>query len=359
MANRKTWIIILLVILIAVGLAILSFFLFRYFLPELPETHSETQEYVFVDDPDSTLYVSQNEGELWRGISDVRISVGLIHADVARSRFLVGATDNGLWYVDMKKTDVMREISSTAKLVDVESREQSKDIIAATLSNGRGYVVRMNDQNFEELFFAPLERDSVGTIAVDDFQQGVIYAGAGKELYISEDNGMTWRIFHQFRRKITQVILHPNVAGWCLVSLENGDLYRSSDFGSTWEEISKGLSRLKGSKKNQRIISVKSASAFYVTSDFGLLRSLDNASSWQDIPLLVPSGSLPIIGFAVHPNKPNTLFVSAANQLYKSEDGGRTWKGILFSEKSAINIISISPVHPYTLLVGFTRPRRF
>jgi len=75
--------------------------------------------------------------------------------------------------------------------------------------------------------------------------------------------------------------------------------------------------------------------------------------------LIVPPNSLPVIGFAAHPANRNILYVSASSQLYKSLDGGTTWKGMLFPDKGSITAIAIDPTHPEVIVIGFAPLKRF
>lgn len=367
--NHKKGIIIVLVIIGIIGVVAASYTLFKYFLPDRKDADTATNKEMetVTDDPASTLYVSDDEGESWRGVLGARFSVSRIFASSAASRLFFGTNNNGIWYADSASLytvgqleDSNGRISSAAPVFDIAVSGTSENVYSVLQSGGRGYVVKIADNGkFQELFFAPLENAPVRAIALDMFASGTLYAGAGKQLYISENGGDTWRIFHQFPQEIAQVLVHPHIAGWYLVSMRNGSVYRSSDYGETWEDISARFSKFKGFRKNQRFYAEKLTNALYLTSNHGLLKSLDYGTSWQDISLIVPPESLPILGFAAHPTKPNVLFVSASSQLYKSEDGGRTWKGKLFSDKGSISVIAIDPARPHVVLIGFTLQKQF
>ncbi|TSC72045.1 MAG: hypothetical protein G01um101470_431 [Parcubacteria group bacterium Gr01-1014_70] len=357
--NQTKIIITLSIVCAILVVALMSYFLFQYFRPTEESAPSEKKEADRVDDPESTIYMSADGGETWRGISGARFPVTFITAERGRSRFLIGAADEGMWQLDAEEFDQVEELSESLRVFDADVRMRSQDAYLALETEGRGYVMKLVGTEFKELFFAPLESSPVRAVATDPFAADTIYAGAGTALYISEDDGDTWRTLHQFRKKIQDVHVHPHIAGWYLVTTESGDMFRSSDYGGSWEDISRGFSKFKDARKNQQVRVDPVTNTFYLTSDYGLLRSLDNAATWQEVPLLVPPDSLPILGFAVHPAKPHVLYVSAASQLYKSEDGGRTWSGSLFSEKGTIRVITFSPSPPYYLLLGFSPPSRF
>lgn len=363
--DRKKIITISLIIIGCIGVVLFGYVLFKYFLPDRKDAdiNANVEIEVATDDPASTVYVSDDEGESWRGVSGARFSISRISASSAASRLFFGTNNNGIWYADSTSLHTVRQmedpkgrISSSAPVFDIAVSGASGDVYSALQSGGRGYIIKITDDGtFQELFFAPLEKAPVRAIALDMFASGTLYAGVGKHLYISENGGDTWRIFHQFPQEIAQVLVHPHIAGWYLVSTRKGSVYRSSDQGETWEDISARFSKFKGFRKNQHFYAEKLTNALYLTSNNGLLRSLDYGASWQEIFLLVPPESLPILGFAAHPMKPNILFVSASSQLYKSEDGGRTWKGTLFSDKGSISVIVIDPAHPAVVVIGFAK----
>lgn len=352
--------IIVFVVLGIITVVMLFLAAFRFFAPGRGISDETAEEGTIINDPASNIYVSEDSGATWRGLAGGQFSVFHLQFDVAGSRLLVGTQEHGLWYAksdDLKKLTPLADdkniVPADATIFAIARSARSPVMYVALRYNDRGYVYALTDFRFTELFFAPLEDTPVRTLVLDPFRADRIFAGAGMGLYASDDDGKTWRILYRFRREIASIIANPQISGMYVVSTRAGDMFRTADHGETWEDITKSISKFKGSRANQHAFIDVSTGALYLTSDHGLIVSSDNGDTWEDIPLIVPPDSLPLIGFAVHPMQGNVLYVSAASQLYKSENGGRTWSGMQFPDKGSITAIAIHPTRPNVIVIGF------
>ncbi len=97
----------------------------------------------------------------------------------------------------------------------------------------------------------------------------------------------------------------------------------------------------------------------------GVYRSLDAGKTWQHVGL---KDTQSIGRVAVHPTDPMTVYVAALGHLwgpnkergvYKSTDGGATWKQVLFiNEDTGISDVAIDPQSPNTLYAAAYQRRR-
>jgi photosystem II stability/assembly factor-like uncharacterized protein len=90
-------------------------------------------------------------------------------------------------------------------------------------------------------------------------------------------------------------------------------------------------------------------------------------AKWESVgPAPIPNGQTSpstavsgrTISIAVHPTNPNTAYVGTANGgVYRTTDGGTTWKPIFDSAQSlAVGAIAIVPSEPTTIFVGTGEP---
>lgn len=353
-----------LVILGVIALGMLFLAAFRFFAPDEDSSASKDPENAAVtNDTDSSLYVSEDGGASWRGIPGARFSPFHLLFDASGKQLLIGTQKTGLWraptdtYADVSQyKDKGGMVLPEATVFDIALSDVSPTRVYAALRyNEQGYLVTLTDSSFTELFFAPLEDTPVRKIVIDPFAADRIIIAAGSGFYQSSNAGETWEAIYRFRNTIMDILTHPHVPGQFFVTTERGQLFRTSDYGKTWKEFTRSLSKFKGARNNQHLFVDSSSGILYLTSDHGLLASWDDGAVWRDIPLIVPPDSSPALGFAIHPTQHNTLYISASSQLYKSEDGGQTWKGTQFTGKGSISVIAIDPTNPETIVIGFVK----
>ncbi|NNM24151.1 MAG: hypothetical protein HKO54_11435 [Flavobacteriaceae bacterium] len=188
----------------------------------------------------------------------------------------------------------------------------------------------------------------------------ILYAGsAGGGVWKSVDGGATFTpIFDEYAQSIGVVTLDPKDPDqiiwvgtgetWTRNSVSIGDgLYRSTDGGSNWKEIA-------GFENSERIASVvinpNNTNEVYVgvlgalwsdSEDRGVYKSSDGGKSWRKI--LYVNASTGAADVIMDPKNPKVLYASMwefrrsgwgfesggpNSALYKSTDGGTTWNKI-------------------------------
>jgi len=128
-----------------------------------------------------------------------------------------------------------------------------------------------------------------------------------------------------------------------------GALYRTRDFGDTWERVSIPL-LVEGDASEQIddiAIIPGSPEIVAVATWWGLLISSDEGRHWRRLKR--PQGEHPKVFGA--PTVPPTIYLLVEGQLYASGDLGRTWKDM----RGGVSCIAISPAAPRTIYAGSRR----
>lgn len=131
-----------------------------------------------------------------------------------------------------------------------------------------------------------------------------------------------------------------------------GGLFRRTPGDGEWESITKGLPK----NVAARAIAVNPGDprVLYVGTQDGPYRTTDAGEHWERPSF--PDRNVDIFAITYHPTRPNVLYAGAAPvALYRSEDGGETWKRMP-AAKAPKNCDMDFPVRIIRMAVDPSRP---
>jgi len=152
-----------------------------------------------------------------------------------------------------------------------------------------------------------------------------------------------------------------------------GGVWRTTDAGNTWENISDGffggsIGAVAVSEWDNNVIYVGGGEVTVrgnVSYGYGMWRSTDAGKTWKSIGLK-ESRHIPRI--RIHPKNPDLVYAAVLGDLfksseergvYRSDDGGVTWKRILFANADAGAVdLCMDPNNPRILFASTWRVRR-
>ncbi|MCU1331425.1 MAG: hypothetical protein JWM08_417 [Candidatus Angelobacter sp.] len=187
-------------------------------------------------------------------------------------------------------------------------------------------------------------------------------------------NGLRWRMIGPHRGGRTIAVSgvegQPNVYYFGGVG---GGVWKTTNGGITWEPIFdsqpiSSIGALSVAPSNPNIIYVGTGEADFrsnLTYGNGVYKSTDGGSTWKSIGL---TASRHISRIAVDPHNPDTVFVAAMGSAYgsgpergifRSTDGGSTWQKVLFKNENTGAIdITLDPDHPQTVWAALVHDQR-
>ena len=206
---------------------------------------------------------------------------------------------------------------------------------------------------------------SIGAVAIQQSNPSVIWVGTGEGnprnslnggygVYKSLDGGRTWQSMGlEKTRHIHRILIDPNNPNTVYVGAigspwgehpERG-VFKTTDGGKTWKKILFANNKtgvadmvMDPTNPNKLIVALwehKREPWFFKSGGegSGLFITHDGGESWDEKTEAdgLPKGELGRIGIAIAANKPNVVYAlveSKKNALYKSEDGGFSWKKI-------------------------------
>ncbi|GAC1514098.1 MAG: hypothetical protein NVS1B4_00980 [Gemmatimonadaceae bacterium] len=153
-----------------------------------------------------------------------------------------------------------------------------------------------------------------------------------------------------------------------------GGVWKTENAGASWRNVSDGyfatgsVGAIAVASSDRRVIYVGTGEACIrgdVSHGDGVYKSMDGGATWRNIGL---GPTRHIARIRVHPTNPNLVYVAALGDafgpsadrgVYRSRDGGARWEKVLYrgEDAGAIDLV-IDPLHPNVLYASFLDARR-
>ncbi len=162
---------------------------------------------------------------------------------------------------------------------------------------------------------------------------------------------MKWRLVGPFRGgrscAVTGVVGKPNLY---YMGTTGGGVWKTIDGGQSWKNISDGffggsIGAIAVAESNHNIIYVGTGENTLrgnVSPGYGgIYKSIDGGKTWKSVGL---ENGMHVGRIRIHPNNPDVVYVSVIGNIFKSGpdrgvyrtlDGGETWKKVLYASNQA------------------------
>ncbi|HET9741305.1 MAG TPA: glycosyl hydrolase [Terriglobales bacterium] len=220
--------------------------------------------------------------------------------------------------------------------------------------------------SFRPVFDQSPDVQSIGALAVDPNNTKIVWAGTGESwmrnsvsigdgVYKSTDGGENWtNVGLKDSEHIVKILVNPRngndvlvcATGSAFADNEAGGVYKTTDGGQNWRKVLAGANRSTGC--GQMSMSPQEPNTIFATTwDFrrqawtfrsggpggGIFKSTDGGDTWNEISPTsakgLPEKPYGRIAIAVAPSQPQTVYAmveSKASALYRTDDGGQSWK---------------------------------
>ena len=173
---------------------------------------------------------------------------------------------------------------------------------------------------------------------------------------------MSWRMIGPFRGGRTRAAVGvPNEPNVFYVGQVDGGVWKSTDYGRTWEPIfdgqpSQSIGAIAVAASNASILYVASGEGLHrpdLSVGDGIYRSADAGKTWQHLGL---RDGQQIPALAVDPRDPNRVYAAVLGHpygpneergIFRSTDGGTTWKRVLYKDaNTGGDDVVLDPANP-------------
>ncbi|HWU90987.1 MAG TPA: hypothetical protein VN253_27165, partial [Kofleriaceae bacterium] len=202
---------------------------------------------------------------------------------------------------------------------------------------------------------------------------GAATAGAAPAIPAAAYQELHWRMIGPFRGGRTRALAGvPSRPGVFYTAQVNGGVWKTDDYGRTWRPIFDGqptqsIGAIAVAPSNPDVIYVGSGEGLHrpdLSVGDGVYKSTDGGKTWRHVGL---PDAQQIPQLAVDPRNPDRVFAAVLGHPYgpseqrgvfRSLDGGRTWQRVLYKNPNVgASDIEIDPQHPETVYAALWEER--
>lgn len=224
---------------------------------------------------------------------------------------------------------------------------------------------------WKEIYTEPGAGAVMTALAVNPRNTNHIFAANSKGNAIeSLDKGLTWKNVTTFNGPVTQITFMKNVPGVVLVLIQGKDILVSRDNGLTWPTKESGVvpevqfntasntgdeGPVVPTEQNTIVVDQYVPGLLYTGTNKGLYRSRDYGVTWEAMNILESSKEFPIRAVAVNPSNSQEIVYTAGSALYRTQDTGNTWSTTKLDIKRPVRILQFDPTNPSTLYIALKK----
>ncbi len=320
---------------------------------------------------DGGLYKSLDQGESWEHLTlrDNALSITALNVlSMAvnpdnTSILYLGSRGNGIyksfsqgkyWH---RLEDRNGVFSSRANVYDIAIDPKDPDrIYAGVYQDKKGRVFRSQDggESWEEVYIVSKEKFAVFAVAIDSFDSSIVYIGTAQGGFLkSTDYGKSWETMRWFEDVISDIVINPRDTRVVYLSTFEKGIYKTSDKGKNWQSFEEKLEDFRQSERVENlVIDSKRPSILYAGSEYGLLTTKDGGNTWQEVNIIMPPNSRPVLSLAIGSDNTDYLYYGAGPVLYRSVDQGINWTVHGLNSQRDIKVIIIDPNDPKMIYAG-------
>lgn len=302
---------------------------------------------------DSSIFFSQDKGDIWRvmaylpivsgspkNISDINVNLLTMDPEDSKAIYLA-SLDQGLYYT-YTIGNGWNYVSGLPKTTinDVKVDPKSKCIIYAALSN-RVYRSADCTRTWTQIYYDNNTGVNVTSIVIDHYNTQNLYIGTSRgEIIKSIDSGNSWRTIQNMEEGVAKLETSPQDSRLIFVatvknrifSFTSNTLTNAADSANleqnflveNWTDLNAVLEGF-SLGANFRELMMANDGTMFLATDKLIVQSKDNGITWEEIKLIQPEKDAVINAFAINPQNSLEIYYVTNTTFFRSDDGGATW----------------------------------
>lgn len=275
------------------------------------------------------------------------------------STLYAGTQQNGLFASD-DNGEVWRSLNFPLTNIRkiIVNPQNTNNIYASGMLNGRGTIYRTDDRggSFQQVYVEPRDGTNITALAIHPSNPDIIYAGISTGLLIrTSDGGSTWEDLYTFGGfSILEILFDAEDSDTIYVLNASNGVYKSRDGSITFESIL-SLERDEDQKVyegNVYSLAVNPliSGSVMVGTDNGIFQSKDYGRSWEEVDTIASVRGIPIYALAINPHNTDQVVFAAAKAVYTKI--GNSWAVTDTTSNRAVNVIKLNPVKSGIVYLG-------
>ena len=251
---------------------------------------------------------------------------------------------------------------NSGRIADIDIHPENENVMYVGVGSG-GVWKTVNAGTTWQPVFDDQSSYSIGSVTIDPSAPDIVWVGTGENhggrhnafgdgLYKTTDGGRTWTTMGlEESEHLSTIIVHPHDSDVVWVAAQGplwssgGErgLYKTTDGGETWE---KKLGEGEWTGVTDIVIDPRDPDRLYAATwdrhrtvaaymgggpGSGLWKSEDGGETWRELTTGLPTSNLGKIGLAISPQQPDIVYAAietdrSSGGVWMSEDRGESWR---------------------------------
>jgi len=271
----------------------------------------ENKGVIYIGAAAGGIWKTTNSGEEWTPIFDYENGIGF-----------------GSICVDPNNSDIVYAATGEAVLGGAAFTYLSAGVFKSTDAGDSWFLIGLTQAGaFSKIYVHPKNSNLIVAGAV----------GSGRGFYKSTDGGATWEKSANFDKNISDVTINPNDENEYFVGAMGEGVFRTTDMGETWVKTSSGIPTSAINRISVQMAASNPDILFALIEDNGIgniYKSTNHGSSWsrsyKGNSSFFNSQGWYDNYIMIHPENPNIVFAGGID-VWRTENGGQStssWKNV-------------------------------